>query len=215
MQVCKWMVLHTQAISPGHVSQRSVHMEQTTTPRRRLEPVVATAAAAAGCAAVLAGAGYGLTATVGVGAGLVPAVAGGLLLLGALAWGVELWLARRRSSSAATTSSSAPPVLERLDAVPDADDDDVQESLDRQGVLRVAAVLVTLVATAALFEVLGFALATFLMLLVLLRGVSRRSWKASLLTAVVASLLARQVFEGWLGTALPHSTLPLLSGWGL
>lgn len=186
-------------------------MGLTTAPRLRLQHVVIGSAVALGAAAVVAGAGYGLTARVGVGAGLVPAVAGGLLLLGAAAWCVELGVARLRTGTAQPTTAqpSAAALLEDLE------DDDAAEPLDRSGALRVVVVLGALTATAALFDVLGFALSTFLMLLVLLRGVSRRSWRASLITAVAASLLARLVFEDWLDTALPHSVLPLVSGWGL
>ena len=152
-------------------------------------------AAAAGAAALVAGAGYGLTAQTGIGSGVVPAVAGALLLLGALVWSIELLTARRTA------------------AVPDDHEDEPLPG--RADVRRVVTVLLGVIGAAVLLPVLGFTLTMIALLVLLLAGVSGRRVVPAVAVAVAATLAARLVFEGWLGTVLPTSSLPLLSGWGV
>ena len=190
-------------------------MTSQTHSRTILERTLVGSAAVAGAVALVAGNGYGLTAPTGVGSGVVPAVAGVLLLLGALAWTVELVVAGR---AAAEQPALATVVAHQ---VTDSEllDDELEEEPDpmpgRRDVGRVVTVLVAIAATAALLPVLGFSVSMVALLLVLLIGVSRRRPVAAVVVAVVATAAARLVFETWLGTALPTSSLPLLSTWGL
>ena len=190
-------------------------MTSQTHSRTILERTLVGSAAVAAAVALVAGNGYGLTAPTGVGSGVVPAVAGVLLLLGALAWTVELVVAGR---AAADQPALATVVAHQ---VTDSEllDDELEEEPDpmpgRRDVGRVVTVLVAIAATAALLPVLGFSVSMVALLLVLLIGVSRRRPVAAVVVAVVATAAARLVFETWLGTALPTSSLPLLSTWGL
>ncbi|NVO12624.1 MAG: tripartite tricarboxylate transporter TctB family protein [Rhodoplanes sp.] len=79
----------------------------------------------------------------------------------------------------------------------------------RGGVLRMATVVVTLAATAALLEPLGFRLTMFAALLFLLAALGRQVWFVTVLIAAAGSFGAFQVFDGWLRVALPTGVFGL------
>lgn len=179
-----------------------------------MEGTLVGAAAAVGVVALVAGNGYGLRAPTGVGSGVVPAAAGVLLLLGALAWTVELLAARRSADLPALATVVAHQVADD-DLLDEVVEDEPDTMPGRRDVGRVLVVLGAITATAFLLPVLGFSLSMVALLLVLLVGVSRRRPWVAVVVAVVATAAARLVFETWLGTALPTSQIPLLATWGL
>jgi len=73
--------------------------------------------------------------------------------------------------------------------------------------------LASLVAYVAFLEALGYLLTTGLMLLVQLRLVEHRSWRSSLLIAVLASVVSVVVFKVLLKVSLPLGLIPLPPGW--
>jgi hypothetical protein len=62
-------------------------------------------------------------------------------------------------------------------------------------------------------EWLGYLLTTAVLLFVQLRWVEDRSWRGSLLTAIVAAVVSLIVFRTLLKTPLPLGILPLPQGW--
>lgn len=75
----------------------------------------------------------------------------------------------------------------------------------------VGAVLVAALALA----VIGYTLTMTAMLAVVLFFVSRRPWWLALVLGVAAAVASRLVFEGWLGTALPISTIEFIARLGM
>lgn len=189
-------------------------MTSLTYSRSSIEWGLAGLAAVGGLAALLAGRNYGFTAPTGVGAGMVPAVAGGLLLLGALAWSFELLHARTAEKPDATETVAAAALGEE-DLGTAAQDEEHQPLPGRGGLLRVLTVLAAMSATAALLHVLGFTLTMMGLLLVVLVGVNGRRVRTSLLIAVLVVIAARLLFQTWLGTVLPSSNIPFLETLGL
>ena len=168
-----------------------------------LELSGAAAALAVGLAVAVTGVSYGLTGSIGIGPGFFPLVAG-LLTAG----GGALWLGRLLRARVTT----APPDLDTSDVLPEEEHEDVP---DTRGWARIGVVVGALLAAALLLDVVGYTLSVTLMLTAVLTLVSRRRWWVALLAGVVAALASRLVFEQWLGTALPVSSLPLLSHLGL
>ncbi|WP_161965243.1 tripartite tricarboxylate transporter TctB family protein [Ornithinimicrobium cerasi] len=190
-------------------------MTSFTYSRSTVEWALAGGAATAGLAALIAGRSFGLTATTGVGSGLVPAAAGVLLLLGSGAWALELMTASRTSSEPDALEAVAQVVSSEADLAEAVHEEETEPVPGLADWARVLTVLTAMTATAALLPVLGFTVTMVSLLLVLLIGVSRRRALTAVTVAVVATLGARLVFDVWLGTVLPTSSLPVLSGWGL
>lgn len=205
----------------------NVSPASSTTARQYLEWVVVALSLVVGIWVAVAGIGYGLTNAIGVGAGFFPFVAGGVISLGAVLWGLQLLgdiRARRRPADpdhpdalfdvhrANPATDTAIGVLV-VDGV-DEEDDDVSLP-DRKGLRRVAIVVGALVAAAILLPLLGYALTMVLLLFVMMFFVSERRWWIALLVAVGISFLSRLLFENLLGTALPHSAFDLLRAIGL
>lgn len=63
-----------------------------------------------------------------------------------------------------------------------------------------------------LFEV-GYLLSTFALLAIQLRWVERQSWRAALITAVLASAVSLVLFRAVLRVPLPVGILPLPNSW--
>lgn len=190
-------------------------MASLTYSRRAIEWILAGLAAAGGLGALLAGRNYGFSAPTGVGSGVVPAVAGGLLLLGAIAWSIELLRARVVEERPDAIEALAQTMLgdEELDVEVHEEED--QPLPDRSGWARVLTVLAAMAAAAALLQVLGFTVTMLGLLLVLLVGVNGRRVRTSLVIGVLVVIAARLIFENWLGTVLPSSSISFLAALGL
>ena len=68
-------------------------------------------------------------------------------------------------------------------------------------------VVVALFAYAIFLEILGFLLATFLLLIFLFRGIEPQKWVVSIGGSALASFISYAVFELWLKTQLPKGIL--------
>ena len=73
----------------------------------------------------------------------------------------------------------------------------------RGGLARAAATLATLLAYAFVLEPLGFGLATFVLIVVLLRAIEPQPWPVALGGAAGAVLACHVLFRVWLGVRLP------------
>ena len=73
----------------------------------------------------------------------------------------------------------------------------------------------SIAAAALLLPFLGYSLTMIGLLCVILIVLARRRIWLAILVAVAVSLASRLVFEVWLGTSLPHSIIPVLSGLGI
>ena len=73
----------------------------------------------------------------------------------------------------------------------------------RGGLLRAAATLATLFAYAFALGHLGFAVATFVLILVLLRAIEPQPWPVALGGALAAVAASHVLFRVWLGVRLP------------
>lgn len=121
------------------------------------------------------------------GSGFFPLVLGLALMALAAGHGVKLYLARPRA--AAPQAPAAP-------AAPEGD------GATRRVVLFVAGVI----AAVALLQPLGYALSSFLLMLVLLQILGLRRWYASGAIALASAAASYVVFVRWL-------KIPLPSGW--
>ncbi|MFD5226702.1 tripartite tricarboxylate transporter TctB family protein [Microbacterium sp. NPDC058342] len=199
--------------------------------RTYLEWWVVGVSLAGGIAVAISGLGFGLTNTTGVGAGFFPLVAGAAIALGSLLWGFQILgeLRERRREGLASSSGEIgtrtfedkrvdPPTDTALGALVvdgiDEEDDDIVLP-DRQGVIRIASVVVALVLAAIALPFLGYLLTMTLMLFAVMTLVSARRWWVALIVAVVAAFASRFVFETLLGTALPHPAIDILRVMGL
>lgn len=91
---------------------------------------------------------------------------------------------------------------------PDSESDDGDSRWSKFGIS-----LATLVFYIALLEPLGYLLTTALMLLAQLRLVESRSWRSSLLIAILAAVISLVVFKVLLRVQLPLGVIPLPPGW--
>ena len=78
----------------------------------------------------------------------------------------------------------------------------------RGGLARAAATLAALFAYAFSLEHVGFGVATFVLIVVLLRAIEPQPWPVALGGALVAVLASHVLFRVWLGVRLP------VSAWG-
>lgn len=72
---------------------------------------------------------------------------------------------------------------------------------------KLISVLAALFAYAIFFEILGFLLATFLLLIFLFRGIEPQRWVVAIGGSALASFLSYAIFELWLRTQLPKGVL--------
>ncbi len=77
---------------------------------------------------------------------------------------------------------------------------------------RLALALVTLFGYVMILGLLGYLVATSLLLFVQLRWVESCNWRTSLLTAVLGSVISFVVFGLWLKVPLPAGLIPVRSG---
>lgn len=75
---------------------------------------------------------------------------------------------------------------------------------DRQGLIKVVAVFTGTLAYAALLELSGYLLNTFLLFVWLLRPVGRQTWTVTLGVSLAAALSAYLLFDVWLKVQLPR-----------
>lgn len=182
-----------------------------------LEWTVASLAAAGGALVAAVGATYGLTNDTGVGAGFFPTVAGALMVLAGLMWLAQLAIAGRARPIPATPEGgmSAESALVSLLEDDGEDEADGSDFPDRTGWVRVGTIIGSILAAALLLPVLGYTLVMILQLGIVLYFVSKRPLWLSAVVAAGAALGSRLIFEVWLGTSLPTSSIDLLAGWGL
>ena len=191
---------------------------------RRLEWAVATFALLGGCAISAIALSYGVSHSTGVGAGFLPLVAGIVLGLAALAWLTQLVMTRPAEGALATAGPGAvaeTPVHQaedRLDQL--LEDAEVDETDEHSfptilGWLRVATLAGSIAVAAILLNVLGYVLTMTGLLTTILIVIGRRKAWIAVAVAVAVALLSQLIFEGWLGTNLPHSTLAPFSTWGI
>jgi hypothetical protein len=194
--------IEPRTVAPGAVEPRTV-----------TEWLLAAGSAVGGAALVVAATGYGLTAPTGVGAGMMPLVAGLFVGVAGLLWSLRLLRAHR--------TRSVLPVAEVSDSTLgvflQGEDDELDDAHfpDRTGWMRVGVVVGSVAIAALLLPVLGYSVTMVALLtavLVLVGG--RKLWIAALV-AVATTGASRLVFEIWLNTALPHSTLVPLAWLGL
>ncbi|MGH3640781.1 MAG: tripartite tricarboxylate transporter TctB family protein [Mycobacterium sp.] len=184
----------------------------------RLEWSVATISLFGGGAIAFVGVTYGLINVTGVGAGFFPTVAGILVSLSGLLWLLQLAFTRRAdaASSVETVDKSFEDVTHRFE-VDDEIDEDAEEAEfpDRAGWLRVGIIVAAVLGAAQVLPVIGYTLSMTLMLAVVLFFVSKRPWWLALVVGIGAALVSRLVFESWLGTELPASSIDFLATLGL
>lgn len=121
------------------------------------------------------------------GSGFFPLVLGLALMALAAGHGVQLYLARAKA--AALQAPSAP-------AAPEGDG----------ATRRVALFVAGVIAAVVLLKPLGYALSSFLLMLVLLQILGIRRWYTSVAIALVSAAVCYVVFVRWL-------SIPLPSGW--
>jgi hypothetical protein len=171
----------------------------------RLEWSAAAAALLGGIAIAAVGASYGLTNVTGVGAGFFPTVAGILVAVSGALWLLQLAVARK-----ATTSIVGETTFDEI-----AEDGENAEFPDRAGWARVGTIVAAVLGAALVLRILGYTLTMTLMLAVVLFFVSKRPWWLALVVGIGAAFASRLVFESWLGTELPASSIDFLATLGL
>lgn len=77
-----------------------------------------------------------------------------------------------------------------------------------RGMPRVALAAVILLGYTQVLDRLGYLVATLVVMLVLLRGLERASWRASLIVAVLSVAASYMLFR-WLGVPLPRGIVPV------
>lgn len=180
-----------------------------------LEWSMAAVALVVGIVVASFGWAYGLTNVTGVGAGFFPAAAGILIAVSGALWLVQLALARRAAALVSTESTLAG-VVERFEADDEIDEDgDDAEFPDRAGWARVGIIAAAILVAALVLPVIGYTLTMTLMLTTVLLFVSKRPWWLAVIIGVGAAIASRLVFEGWLGTELPSSSLEFIARLGL
>jgi putative tricarboxylic transport membrane protein len=139
---------------------------------------------------VMRGMRLGLEGDYGPGAGFFPAVIGTVLAVAAAIWLV----------TTALGPAPEPPA---------------EFETERHGVGVVVAVVAALIAYGSALHVLGFRLASLLLLLALFFAPGRARWPTKLATAFVASFGVHHVFTEWLRVPLPEASLAPLRALGL
>lgn len=203
---------------------------QTSAAKNYLEWSVVGVGAVSGTAIALTGVSYGLTNVTGVGAGFFPLVAGAIIALGSMLWAGQIigeTLRHRRENASANTDHPVERTIDRADPPTDTaigvlvldgneEEDDEDASLPtRDGLRRVAMVVLALLAAAVVLPVLGYLVTMTLMLFAVMTLVSARRWWVALLIGFGAALASRFVFETLLDTALPHIGIDFLRAIGL
>ena len=116
-----------------------------------------------------------------------------LWLGGVLAFVSFLWLVQIRRSATGGTAALWP---------------------GHTGVIRIAAVLGSLLFVAFTIELIGFRLAIFAMLASLMLTLGGQRIFVTVVVALAGSFGAYLVFTGWLGVSLPSATIPPLADLG-
>lgn len=151
--------------------------------------LVAALLLALGVFLVMRGMRLGLEGDYGPGAGFFPAVIGTVLAAAA-----AIWLA--------TTSLGPAP------------EPPAEFETERRGLGVVVGVVAALLAFGFALHVIGFRLASLLLLLALFFAPGRARWPAKLAAAVVASFGVHHVFTEWLRVPLPEASLAPLRALG-
>ncbi|MET0896396.1 MAG: tripartite tricarboxylate transporter TctB family protein [Mycobacterium sp.] len=190
----------------------------TTRPKPRglvlLEWSAAAVSLIGGLVVALFGWTYGLTNVTGVGAGFFPCAAGALMAVAGVLWLAQLGLARRTEAHAVADTFEG--AAERFEADDELDEDaEEAEFPDRAGWIRVGIIVAAIFCAALVLPVIGYTLTMTLMLATVLFFVSKRPWWLALIIGVGAAVASRLVFEGWLGTELPASSIEIIAGLGL
>ena len=83
------------------------------------------------------------------------------------------------------------------------------QSIDTAGWFRIGATLATMVGFALILEPLGYLMATFLLMVLLLRAIEAQSWGKVIGIAAATSLGSYAIFAWLLGVPLPAGVLGL------
>ena len=81
--------------------------------------------------------------------------------------------------------------------------------IEKEGWIRIASTLVTMIGFALVLEPLGFFLSTFLLMVLLLRAIEAPRWSKVLTVALVTALASYGLFAWLLGVPLPAGVLGL------
>lgn len=184
-----------------------------------IEWIVLGATLVVGLAVITMATGYGIAADPGVGAGFLPFVAGIGMIAGGALWAVQLVRQPRvveplpdADAVAQEPATSAAVAFLASDNEEDAGDANLP---DRAGWIRIGIVVGAIAGAATVLPTLGYTLSMALMLFVVLVFVGNRKPLVAVGVAVATTLATRLVFDAWLGTALPSSSIGILAGWGL
>ncbi|MDV8025226.1 tripartite tricarboxylate transporter TctB family protein [Rhodococcus sp. IEGM 1330] len=181
-----------------------------------IEWIVLGATLVVGLATVTMATGYGIAADPGVGAGFLPLVGGLGMILGGAMWAIQLVRAPRTTAIEPELqlepATSAAVAFLSSDNEEDADETELP---DRAGWIRIGVVVAAIAGAALVLPTLGYTLSMALMLAVVLTFVGKRTPLVAIGVAVATTLATRLVFDVWLGTALPASSISFLADWGL
>lgn len=189
-----------------------------------LEWAISAVSLAGGIAIAATGLGYGLTNTSGVGAGFFPLAAGSMMALAGVLWAAQLYFGMQGQApgpvAADTELETVPPHHDSDSALVSLLDDDNSEEPeaefpDRRGWIRVGIIAGSMLLAALLLPLLGYTIVMSLQLVTVLFLVSKRRLLVAAAVGIGASLASRLVFEVWLGTALPTSSIDFLAGLGM
>jgi putative tricarboxylic transport membrane protein len=176
--------------SPPHALEREEHDE------RRPAWLGVGSAAVILLIAIATGVGtlpLGYWTPIGPGAGFFPLVIAVVLAAASITWGLSQW----RGTEPAADVAGADADIER------------PASLG-----RIVVTLASLLALAALLEILGFQLAVLLFLFFHLKVLGSQRWRITVPVAVAGSFGLYLLFDKVLSVSLPNSSIPLLSGLG-
>ncbi|MCZ4518120.1 tripartite tricarboxylate transporter TctB family protein [Rhodococcus ruber] len=179
-----------------------------------IEWIVLGATLVVGLATVTMATGYGISADPGVGAGFLPLVGGLGMIAGGAMWAIQLVRADRTSAPEPELEPATSAAVAFLSSDNEEDSDEA-ELPDRAGWIRIGVVVTSIAGAALVLPTLGYTLSMALMLAVVLTFVGKRTPVVAVGVAVATTLATRLVFDVWLGTALPASSIPFLADWGL
>ena len=98
-------------------------------------------------------------------------------------------------------------LIELLRALRQTESANAPGKIASEGWFRIGAILATMIGFALVLERLGFLLATFILMVLLLRAIEAPRWPKVLIVALVTSLLSYGLFAWLLGVPLPAGIL--------
>ena len=98
-------------------------------------------------------------------------------------------------------------LIELLRALRQPESANASAKIASEGWFRIGAILATMIGFALVLERLGFLLATFILMVLLLRAIEAPRWSKVIIVALVTSLLSYGLFAWLLGVPLPAGVL--------